>query len=98
MDPQLDRIPSTGLDERVQIPGAEPHELAHLEVADPTLQDQAANEGLADAEVGRRAGDVEQEASLLVSHHYSPPALSAGLVAWLTRTDRRTGRRQAGAR
>jgi hypothetical protein len=59
MDPHLHRVLSARLHEGVQVDRAEAYELAQLEVADPLLQDQAADEGVGHPEVGGRPCDVE---------------------------------------
>ena len=64
MEVRLHRVLSARLYERVQVDRAKAYELAHLEVADPLLQDQAAYEGVGHPEVSGRPCDVEQGIAL----------------------------------
>jgi hypothetical protein len=80
MDPSLHRVLSARLYERVQVDRAKAYELAHLEVADPPLQDEAAYEGVRHPEVGGRPCDVQQGIALnrLGGHRALSPFAEAG--------------------
>jgi len=60
VDSELDGIRAAGFNEGVEIGWLEAHELPNFVVADALLEDESADERLADAEVGRCCGNIQQ--------------------------------------